>query len=82
MNKIPAKQLERMMLHDAIQWQVGLVDAVRGTEDYEDASSLLKQYRALFKRRYGAPQTHLDAMLEGAVLVDVLSIRSVKDDDE
>lgn len=72
--KIDAKTLERMMLHDAISWQEGLVDAVRGSEDHPEALAILKQYRALFRRRYGSTKSALDVMLEGAELVNIMDL--------
>jgi hypothetical protein len=51
------KETRISMLHAAVAWQEGYVDAVKGTEYEEEARALLKRYRAYLKKATGSAKT-------------------------
>lgn len=65
MANMTERDLHKMMMLDAISWQSSFVDANRGGDYYEEAKALLKQYRALYKKKFGEKaQNPIDKILE------------------
>jgi len=71
----------RMALHDAIGWQLGLVDAwSEGSPDRAEALAIVTRYKAILKRRYGSSVTALDDMLSKAKPVTLAEIRAARNE--
>lgn len=65
-----------LALHDAIGWQMGLVNAHgRKTVEGMEAMDQAKRYRAILRRRYGTDKTKLDAMMEHSKLVSAFDLK-------
>lgn len=66
----------RQALYDAIGWQSGLVDAWPvGSPERQEAIDQIKAYRRILKRRYGETRRAADIALDGAELVDIMTLR-------
>lgn len=66
----------RQALSDAIYWQAGLAEAWQdGSPERQEALDQIKAYRKILKRRYGDRRTPDEVRLEGAELVDIMTLR-------
>lgn len=54
------RDIIKSALHSAIQWELGYIDAMKGCDSPEDletvqhSKDLIKDYREILKKKYGA----------------------------
>ena len=72
------RDLIRRALHDAIEWQMGLADAYTkmcGDPQYKRSKELVKEYRALLKKRYGTSRLPMEEVLDGMTTITLEELR-------
>lgn len=66
----------RRALLDAIEWQKSIADSYNGRgPEAERALGLVKQYRAILKRRYGDDRTAQEIASEGGTSISIFDIK-------
>jgi hypothetical protein len=71
------RELLKMMLQDAINWQVSYVDSVRDTEYEKDARKILGKYRAYAKKRFGDMRSNVEIAMDNATLMNLEEIKKM-----
>jgi hypothetical protein len=77
-NKMKTKELIELALHEAVSWELALMEAYhneKNSTEYLDAKERVRKFRKILTRRYGRTETLLDEQLNKMPLVNIDDIR-------
>jgi hypothetical protein len=70
------REIVRLALYDAIDWQTSLADAYTTGDEKREALSMAKKYRTVLNRRYGLNKTPMEKLGDDSVSMSLDEIRA------